>query len=201
MLSYFSYIKIPGFSGDIKKDTENLFYANDKPKTFEHVKAVAVTCIKIAEQYNLEPDISQISGYLHDISAVISTADMLSYATDNGWYIDEAEKKYPVLLHQRISKVIAKEDFGITDERILFAIECHSTLKANPSDYDMALFIADKLSWDQEGKPPFYDIVNDGLKKSLEAASLAYMEYIVEYKMILEPHTWHEEGVKFLRGV
>ena len=28
-------------------------------------------------------------------------------------------------------------------------------LKAEPTEYDMVLFIADKLAWDQEGIPPF----------------------------------------------
>jgi HD superfamily phosphohydrolase YqeK len=112
--------------------------------------------------------------------------------------IYKAEKRVPIILHQRLSKVIAEEDFHITDEKILSAIECHSTLKVNPSDYDMALFIADKLAWDQNGKAPFYDVVADALKQSLEKASLVYMNYIVENKMILYPHEWFEESVTFL---
>jgi HD superfamily phosphohydrolase YqeK len=63
----------------------------------------------------------------------------------------------------------------------------------------MALFVADKLAWDQDGLPPFYTVVSDALKQSLEAASLAYMDYIVENKMILYPHKWFEAGVKSLR--
>ena len=69
----------------------------------------------------------------------------------------------------------------------------------NPSAYDMALFIADKLAWDQEGEAPFYSLVNDALKQSLETASLAYMDYIIENKMILHPHKWFEAGVRYLR--
>jgi len=201
MLSYFKNnninIKIPEFSGDIKTDVKSLFYLYNKQKTFEHVKAVAEVNIKIAEQYNLDKNICELCGYLHDISAVISYDYMMKYAVDNNWQIYETEKKIPMLLHQRISKVIAEEDFNITDNRILSAVECHSTLKANPSDYDMALFIADKLAWDL-GFPPFYDVVADALKYSLEKTSLVYMNYIVEHKMILEPHPWFEESVRFL---
>ncbi|MCL1858606.1 MAG: HD domain-containing protein [Oscillospiraceae bacterium] len=201
MLSGFSYITIPGFSGDIKSDVKKLLYANKKSKTYRHVKAVAITDIKIAEQYKLDINICELCGYLHDISAVIDRNDMLAYAVENNWHIDEAEKKFPMLLHQRISRVIAEQDFNITDKRILSAIECHSTLKSNPSDYDMALFIADKLSWDQNGKPPFYDILRDALNQSLEAASLVYMGYIVENKMILHPHQWFNESMEFLRNL
>jgi HD superfamily phosphohydrolase YqeK len=81
----------------------------------------------------------------------------------------------------------------------LSAVEYHTTLREKPSQYDMALFIADKLSWDQEGQPPFYDVVAKALTKSLEAASLAYMTFIVENKMILYPHRWFSAGLAYLR--
>ena len=199
MLNVFPYITIPEFSGDIKADVKELLSTHKKAKTFNHVEAVAEVSINIAVQYGLDKNICELGGYLHDISAVIAPIDMLTYATENGWYIDEAERKYPFLLHQRIAKKIAEQDFGIADERVLSAIECHSTLKANPTDYDMALFIADKLAWDQDGTPPFYSILSDALKQSLEAASLAYMDYIVENKLILYPHKWFEAGMSFLK--
>lgn len=199
MLNLFPYITIPTFSGDVKADVKALFNSNNKQKTYNHVKAVADVNVIIAEQYGLDKDICELSGYLHDISAAIAPDNMTAYAIKNGWSIDEAEQKYPFLLHQRISKTIAEQDFGINNEKILSAIECHSTLKTNPSAYDMALFVADKLAWDQEGEAPFYSVVNDALKQSLEAASLTYMDYIVENKMILHPHKWFEAGVRFLR--
>jgi len=186
-------------SGDIKADVQSLLCSNHKQKTYDHVKAVAEMNVKISEQYSLEKEICELSGYLHDISVIITPTDMLNYVVDNGWYIDEAERKYPFLLHQRISKVIAQEDFKITDERILSAMEHHSTLKMNPSLYDMALFVADKLAWDQGGEAPFYTVVSNALKQSLEAASLAYMDFIIENKMILHPHTWFMDGIEFLR--
>ena len=193
------------FTGDIKADVQALFYTHNRPKNFEHSKAVAETNIKIAEQYGLDTNICEFGGYLHDISAIIPHATMMSYAVDNGWYIDEAEQKYPFLLHQRISRVIAQEGFRITDERILSAVEHHSTLKTNPSSYEMALFVADKLAWQEShdipvSEAPFYSIVKDALSISLEVASLAYMDYIVEHNMILHPHKWFMEARTFLRS-
>jgi len=197
MLSYVQYITGAEFSGDVKTDVKNLLYLYTKQKTFEHVKTVAETNIKIAEQYGLDSNICELCGYLHDISAILPYDYMMKYAVEKNWIIYEAERKFPILLHQRISKVIAEEDFHITDERILSAVECHTTLKINPSKYDMALFVADKLAWDL-GTPPFYDVVNDALKQSLEKASLVYMNYIVENKIIYYPHKWFEESVKYL---
>ena len=188
------------FTGDTITDVKSLLCLHGKNKrTFDHAKAVAEMNIKIANQYGLDATICELGGYLHDISAVVSPSDMLSYAIDNEWYVDEAENKHPFLLHQRISKIISQKYFNITDERILSAVEYHTTLKSNPTAYEMALFIADKLAWDGDSEAPFYFVVNDALKQSLEAASLAYMDYIVENNIILHPHKWFEEGRAFLR--
>jgi predicted HD superfamily hydrolase involved in NAD metabolism len=199
MLTEIPYVIVPAVSGDLITDVKALLLSNNKQKTFDHVKAVAEMNMRIADQYGLDKGICELCGYLHDISAVVAPGDMMAYATEKGWHIDESEKKHPFLLHQRVSKTIAEQDFGVTDERVLSAIECHTTLKINPSAYDMALFIADKLAWDQEGEAPFYSVVNDALKQSLEAASLAYMDYIVDNKMILHPHKWFDAGVRYLR--
>jgi putative nucleotidyltransferase with HDIG domain len=191
------------FSGDTKSDVKSLLVSKNAQNFYDHSRDVAEMNMKIAEQYGLDKDICELCGYLHDVSAVVAPQDMMSYAIDNDWYLDLAESKYPFILHQRISRVITQEDFGITDERILSAVEHHSTLKANPSDYDMALFVADKLAWDKDdihSETPFYLVVSEALQHSLEAASLAYMDYIVEHKMILHPHTWFEESRAFLRN-
>jgi len=201
MLADFPHIKIPDFSGGIKSGVEALLTLNGKQKTFAHVKAVAEMNVRIAAQYGLDKDVCELCGYLHDVGAVFTADEMSAYAADHFQFIDEAETKYPFLLHQRISKVIAARDFGVTDGRALSAIECHSTLKANPSAYDMALFVADKLAWDQDGEAPFHAAVSGALTQSLEAASLAYMDYIVANKMILHPHEWFLAGAAYLRGV
>lgn len=197
----FSYLTLPELTGDIKADTYSFLSANEKEKTFAHSKAVAETAVKIAEIYNLSTEICEASAYLHDISAVINPDNMLAYIKESNLFLDEAEKRYPFILHQRISKIIAENHFGVTDKDILSAIECHTTLKKNPSPYDMALFIADKLSWDQDGKPPFYDIVSESLHESLEKASLAYIDYIIENKIILYPHSWLTEGRNYLKTI
>ncbi len=200
MLERFLYVQVPDFTGDVADDVYRVLIGNNRQKTFEHVKAVAEMNVKIAEMYNLDKAVCEASGYLHDISAVIAPSDMLVYAQEKGMYIDEAEMRYPFILHQRMSRLVAEQDFRVGDERILSAVECHSTLKVEPSDYDMALFVADKLAWDQEGKPPFYDVVYDALQKSLEEAALVYMKYIVDNKTILYPHRWFLEGMDYLAG-
>lgn len=193
ILNKFDYIKTQAPGGDLRTDVENLLSVNGKYNTYVHVSNVAERNGLIAETYALDRNKCIIAGLLHDISAVIRPEDMLKYARENSFDLCEAERKYPFLLHQRLSKMIAAQYFNISDEDILSAIECHTTLKKNPSKYEMSLFIADKLAWDREGVPPFYEEVNGALTISLEAACYKYMKYMVEHDMILCPHVWFTE--------
>ena len=106
---------------------------NNKTKTFNHVKAVADMNVNIAEQYGLNKNICELCGYFHDVSAVVAPGDMMGSTMEKGRHIDKAENKHPFLLHQRLSKLIAEQGFGIADEHVLSAVECHTTLKTNPS--------------------------------------------------------------------
>ena len=189
-LSRWPYIQTVPFSGNVETASQSLLAANGKPKTAAHCLAVASTGREIAARFDLDQAAAHTAGLLHDIAAVIKPADMLAYAMEQHWELDEAERKHPFLLHQRMSALIAREIFRVHDQTVLSAVACHTTLKPNPSDDDMALFLADKLSWDQNGAPPFYNVVSSALETSLCRASLAYIRFVLDSHMVLIPHQW-----------
>ncbi|WP_242663031.1 HD family phosphohydrolase [Clostridium acetobutylicum] len=80
----------------------------------------------------------------------------------------------------------------------MLPIKYHTTLRNGASNYEMALFVSDKLSWDQSGTPPYYDVVNKELNKSIYHASLAYIRYVLDNNMILMPHRWMLEAKVWL---
>ena len=157
-------------------------------KTLAHVIKVSQAGVKIAHDYNLDKNKVEIACYLHDISAIIPRTDYVTLCEASDIEVLAVERKLPMLLHQKVSRLIAEEIFKITDAEILSAIEVHTTLKDKPSDIDMAVFIADKLAWDQEGIPPFFDCVAQSIKISLEKACLGYINYCLEHEMIKIPH-------------
>lgn len=200
MLNQWPYITKAERTGSTENDVRSLLTANGKEKVLEHCLAVAVTASSLAERFMLDPKLARTAAILHDVSAVIKPEDMLDYARKSGWELDKCEWWYPFILHQRVSAMIAREYFGIVDASILSAVECHTTLRANPSDYDMIIFLADKLSWDQEGVPPFRDILLSALDVSLEHASLAYINYALDNGMLLHPHKWLIEAKAWLEA-
>lgn len=188
----FAYIAHPN-----EPTPEAMLEHNGRPKTLAHVRAVAQECQRIAERYGLDASKCRMAGLLHDVSAVIKAADMLSWAKQNALPLCEAEERYPFLLHQRLSALAAQQAFGVTDEDVLSAVACHTTLKAHASAYDMALFLADKIAWDQPGEPPYLNAVIRALETSLEKACLVYMEYAAG--SLLCPHDSWVQALEWLK--
>lgn len=201
IIDQYSYIIKPQRTDNIIHDILELLVVNNKLNTYKHVKEVAECAKGIASTYGLDETTIELAAYAHDIAAIIKSSDMLEYVIKENLYLDEAERKYPFLLHQRFGKMIVEDVFNITNTNVVSSIECHTTLWSKPSSYNMALFIADKLAWDQEGVPPYYDVVNKALEISLEKASLTYIDYIFEHEMILYPHTWLLEARKYLKEI
>lgn len=177
MLERYSYINFIRSGDDIGNQIEKVFSANNQNKRYEHICSVVKRIDIIALQYGLDREKCRISAMLHDISTLIKWEDMLPYAVDNGWQLCDAEMSHPFLLHQRISEVVAREDFGITDSEVLEAIAFHTSLCEKPSQYQMALFIADKLDWSVGGYPPYYEQMMKALNISLEAACFEYIKF------------------------
>ena len=171
-----------------------------KPKTLKHVEAVADTAVWLAGVHHLDHAKTETAALLHDISVIMTPQQMYELAKERNMTMDPAEEKYHFLLHQRISKLIALERFGITDPDILNAVECHTTLKKNAGPYDQVVFIADKISWDQEGKPPYYETLRQLAAESLDQSCYFYIRYQFDHNLLLMPHQWIIEAYQELKA-
>lgn len=200
MLEKYTYINLSKPNSDISKKVETLFLSNNQQKRYEHICSVVKRIDRIAIHYGLDREKCRLSALLHDISTLIKWEDMLSYATDSNWKLCDAEISHPFLLHQRISEVVAREDFGITDCDILEAIAFHTSLCENASQNQMALFIADKLDWSVGGYPPYYEQMLEALKISLEAACYEYVKYMESNGKMSNIHSDWAKAVNWLKS-
>ncbi|HHX0247237.1 TPA: bis(5'-nucleosyl)-tetraphosphatase (symmetrical) YqeK [Enterococcus faecalis] len=175
----------------LKNEIKQYLVSKNCEKTHYHCMEVGEYAYQLGEKYLTSPEKVSIAGYLHDISAVYPNNQRINVAQKYGIELNEAEMAFPMIIHQKISKSIAKMDFGIEDNEILSAIECHTTLKKNYSDIDLVLFVADKIKWDQEGKPPYLDGLLQALNCSLENAAYFYIDYILKHDIkVVHPWLW-----------
>lgn len=178
------------FSGSIPKDAAAFLKHHDYPNTAAHCKQVAKTAVQLAQQNNLDPHKAALSGWLHDISAVFPNQQRREAAQALGLEILPEEESVPLLLHQKISVVIAEQLFGVRDQEVLTAIGCHTTLRPAPAPLDLVLFVADKLACDQKGTPPYAEQLKAALSGSLEEAAWVYQDHLWHSGKLKIVHPW-----------
>ena len=185
---------------DLINSIKNRYLCNNKEDVLSHVEDVARIAVELAKTYKLDIDKIELAALLHDISGIMTPQEMYDFAITKGLEIDPAEEKYHALLHQRVSKIIAQEEFDITDSDILNAIECHTTLKKNASVYDKIIFIADKISWDSKGIPSYDDLLKRHTIDSLDEACYLYIKHQFDNNLLVMPHQWLIEAYDDLRS-
>ncbi|MBE6790806.1 MAG: HD domain-containing protein [Ruminococcaceae bacterium] len=179
---------------DLIASIKNKYLNSNKEDVLKHAENVAELAVGLANAYDLDTAKTKLAALLHDISGIMTPQEMYDFAIARGLEIDPAEEKYHALLHQRVSKIIAQEEYGITDSDILNAIECHTTLRKNAGMYDKIIFIADKISWDQKGVPSYDDLLKSANVGSLNEACYLYIKYQFDNNLLVMPHQWLEEA-------
>ncbi|EOP40594.1 HAD superfamily hydrolase [Bacillus cereus VD146] len=115
-------------TGKIENDIKAFLLKYNKEFTYKHSIRVANEARKIAGIFYEDEEKVAIAGCLHDISAIFPNEERIAVAEEFGIEILQEEREFPMIIHQKLSSVIAKEIFKIEDEEVLNAISCHTTL-------------------------------------------------------------------------
>lgn len=178
------------FSGVLKEDAPAFLVFHECPNTAAHTRSVVEKTQLLAARFDLDSASGEAAAWLHDISAVFPNEERLEISQQLGLEILPQEAQVPLLLHQKISAVVAEEIFGIRAAEILDAIRCHTTLKPKPTPLEVLVFAADKLAWDQKGNPPYLPEMEAALEHSLEAAIWVYQRYLWHSGKAKVIHPW-----------
>lgn len=111
------------------------------PKRFEHIVRVAILTETIAQANGFgrgELRAASLAAMLHDVARDLSAAELFQLAPPE----TELEHQHPLAVHGRAGRRIA-ESWGVTDERVLSAIEGHVFGVSHDNRIGMALYIAD----------------------------------------------------------
>jgi len=181
------------WTGDVRADMVALLQHHNRHHTVQHCLRVGARARVLAERFDVVPARAELAGWLHDVSAAIPRDHFLAVAEEWGVDVFAEERECPMLLHQKLSARIAHDVFGVIDEGVLSAIGCHTTLKAGALPLDKVVFLADKIAWDQEGRPPYLDELEEVLygMPSLDAAVKVYCDYVWDHRdSNFVPHRW-----------
>ena len=167
-------------TGRLMQDVDAAFAAYGNRITREHVQRVAKLARELAQRFGADADKSEMAALLHDIGGVVPRSEMVSLCLHLGLMIRPEELQVPMLLHARLSEVIAREVFGVDASDVLQAVRFHTALHASPTPLDQVVFLADKIEWDQGGEPPYRAELLAALNAGLEAGTRFMLTWMYE---------------------
>ncbi len=183
-------------TGELPDAVSRLLTFKGFPKTIQHSYQVAEETARLAAHYNVSQQKANQAAWLHDVSVVFLVGQRIEVARRLGIELLQAEEQNPVLIHQKLSVVLAQEIFNIKDAEILSAIGCHTTLKPGASTLDKILFVADKIAWNQAGNPPYVAEMAAAAQHNLDKAAFVYIRSLMERQSSLSYplHPWLVEA-------
>ena len=117
-----------------------------EPKRYEHTLSVAYTAANLAAIHGVDVEKALVAGILHDCAKCLSHKKQMTLCIKHDMQLSEleAEEESP-LIHAKAGSILAKEEYGITDEDILNAICYHTTGRPQMSPLEKIVYIADYM--------------------------------------------------------
>ena len=117
-----------------------------EPKRYEHTLSVAYTAANLAAVHGVDVEKALVAGILHDCAKCLSHKKQMSLCEKHHIQLSEMESdENSPLLHAKAGSVLAKEEYGMTDEDILNAICYHTTGRPQMSMLEKIIYIADYI--------------------------------------------------------
>ena len=160
----------------IKKELKNML----SEKRYIHSIGVMEMASELAKIYNVDIEMAQIAGLLHDNAKEMTNEEMFQYVKENNIKISETEKNSIQLLHGKIGADIAKKKYGVS-EQIAKAIEYHTTTNPNMDTLAKIIYVSDKIELNR--KTEKYDIEAERklAKENLNKAMLLIINDVTKY--------------------
>ncbi len=117
--------------------------STQKERRYFHTLGVVKEAVRLAPKYNVPVEKAKIAALLHDCAKNFDEARFKEIAAEYGVTLDEYALKEPALVHAYLGAAVAYKDYGVTDREILDAIYYHTTARANMTNLEKLIYIAD----------------------------------------------------------
>ena len=136
--------------------------ANLNEERYRHSLGTASCAEALAEKYGLDKAKAYLCGLIHDCAKCFPSAELRAEICNCSDLCD-GELINPKTYHAPAGAILAKREFGICDDEILSAIRWHTLGKADMTDFEKIIFIADKI--ETETRPAEW---TEPIRKALE---------------------------------
>ena len=158
-------------------------------KRLDHCCRVAQTAKQLAKHYNLDEEIVEYSAMLHDISKEVSLEMFDHYQVVLPDPIKELYSTFPKVAHAFSGPLLIKQFFEPLDQRVYDACMWHTTGKADMTDYESLIYVADFCDPHRQGKDTAYylSVAKENLNQAVAEIALVSLRHLIDSKAIIHP--------------
>lgn len=162
-------------------------------KRFRHSVYVAEECVALASRYGVDEKKAETVGLLHDIMKELPKEEQLKMLEESGIILTDEERDTPKLWHAKCGYLYMKQVLHIEDEEMLHAVLYHTTARADMTQLDKVLFVADYISMDRDYEG--VEKLRDFARESLDRAVLEGLIFSIQ-SLTAEHRTVHSDSIK-----
>ena len=132
------------------KEAKDLARKRLGDQRYHHTLNVEKMAVKLAKRYGADCDQAALAALLHDTAKEMPTADQLALLRKYPELAGNTENRPTPIWHGVCAAILAKTEWGVTDEAVLSAVACHTAGKPGMTLLDKILFLADMTSAERD---------------------------------------------------
>lgn len=176
----------------IRSDILTWLQSHVPESRIRHILRVEAMSADLARHHHLDPDKAAQAGLMHDLAKFFQPDRLLAMAQQEGLVLDAIDRAAPHLLHAEVSAIVARDEFGITDDGILNAIANHTLGKPGMDPLSCIVFLADTLE-PGRGKTDELETLRTLSLSNLQTAVWRTADYGLQYLLrsdqLIHPRT------------
>lgn len=151
-----------------------------REKRYIHTLGVEGKAVELAEKYGADIEKCRIAAILHDVAKEMQIDKMKDICQKNfSEELSKEDMEINEILHGFAGCIIARDEFGITDEDILNGIKYHTVGKRGLSLLGRIIYIADGIEKNRDY--PAVDEIRREVEKDLDKGIILEIDRKVEY--------------------
>lgn len=156
------------------KEAKDLVRGRLSEKRYQHTLNVKKMAVKLARRYGVQEEKAALAALLHDAAKEIPKEEMKALMAQYPQYAEGGESRPVPVWHGVCAAILARTEWGVTDEAVLSAIACHTAGKPGMTKLDKVVYLADMTSKERDW--PGVNKLRKLEMKDLDAAMLAALK-------------------------
>lgn len=156
------------------KEAKDLVKGRLSEKRYQHTLNVKKMAVKLARRYGVNEEKAALAALLHDAAKELPKEEMKAWMAQYPQYAEGGENRPIPVWHGVCAAILARTEWGVTDEAVLSAIACHTAGKPGMTKLDKIVYLADMTSKERDW--PGVNKLRKLEMKDLDAAMLAALK-------------------------